>query len=241
MIMQAEGERAKCGVESPGLSVSASRRIYFIRHGVTEWNKLYKYQGRTDIPLSQEGEEQAYRAALRLSRLRTVPNNILVSPLSRAYRTAEIIADVLQIHKIEICKELTEIDFGVWEGLTVPDIIAKTDVAVFDRWRRSQLSVTAPGGEDHMDILKRCANVSKMLLSKRTGDTIIVGHGAFFRTLFVSLLDIGVTDVFWHMGIDNCSITAVDVTAGMKGVIAYFNDNLHNKCELCEVLNIPLF
>ena len=43
MFMQAEGERAKCGVESPGLSVSASRRIYFIRHGVTEWNKLLNF------------------------------------------------------------------------------------------------------------------------------------------------------------------------------------------------------
>lgn len=169
MFMQAEGERAKCGVESPGLSVSASRRIYFIRHGVTEWNKLYKYQGRTDIPFLKSGKEQAYRAALRLSRLRTVPNNILVSPLSRAYRTAEIIADVLQIHKIEICKELTEIDFGVCEGLTVPYYCQDRCCCFLDRWRRSQL-VTAPGGEDHMDILKRCANVSKMLLSKRFRD-----------------------------------------------------------------------
>lgn len=48
----------------------------------------------------------------------------------------------------------------------MPDIIAKTDVAVFDRWRRSQLSVTAPGGEDHMDILKRCAPMFKNVVVK---------------------------------------------------------------------------
>lgn len=241
MSEQAECESAKGEVETPGLSDGASRRMYFIRHGVTEWNKLYKYQGKTDIPLSQDGEEQAHRAALRLLHLGTRPDSILVSPLKRAYRTAEIIADALKIKNIEICDELTEIDFGAWEGLTVPEILTQTDASVFNKWRSSPLSVTAPGGEDCRDVRKRCADVSKMLLSDRTDNTIVVGHGAFFRTLFVSLLGINVSDVFWKMRIDNCSITAVDVTVDMKAAIAYFNDNLHNKCDLCEVPNIPLY
>ena len=67
-----------------------SRSFLCIRHGTTDWNRQRRFQGRTDIPLNDEGIAQAHAAARRLQ---DVPIDIIVSsPLIRALRTAEIIA-----------------------------------------------------------------------------------------------------------------------------------------------------
>jgi broad specificity phosphatase PhoE len=67
-----------------------SRSFLCVRHGVTEWNRQGRFQGRTDVPLNDEGISQA-QAAARL--LQAVPFDFIVSsPLARAAKTAKIIA-----------------------------------------------------------------------------------------------------------------------------------------------------
>ncbi|MEG1777880.1 MAG: histidine phosphatase family protein [Angelakisella sp.] len=227
--------------ETPGLSNNPGRRVYFVRHGVTEWNKLYRYQGKTDIPLSAEGEDQALRVGLRFSALSPRPTKIFTSPLKRAMQTASIISEKLGCSDVAIVPELTEVDFGLWEGLTVAEIRALPGYSsVFDEWCLSQVNVTAPQGEDCCAVFERSVSVSRKIIVDEGENLVVVGHGAFFRTLFVSMLDVCRTNIFWRMRMDNCSVSALDIDRFGRASIAYLNDNLHNRVPLCEIPNIPV-
>jgi alpha-ribazole phosphatase/probable phosphoglycerate mutase len=106
--------------ETPGLSLVIKRKITLVRHGITEWNKKFRYQGITDVPLAAEGEEQAKRAAMRLS-CESV-DRVISSPLGRSMKTDSIIAEIIGKNSVETWDELREVDFGEWEALTVPQI-----------------------------------------------------------------------------------------------------------------------
>lgn len=87
--------------------------FYFVRHGETNWNKETRIMGQKDIPLNEKGIEQAKNAATLLKTVNFTL--ILSSPLVRAYKTAEIIAD--QTHKpIIVIDELKECSLGIREG-----------------------------------------------------------------------------------------------------------------------------
>src|SRR3954467_9265903 len=90
--------------------------LYLLRHGETDWNRDgNRYAGRTDVPLSDRGREQARAVATTLA---SVPfSAIYCSTLQRSRETAEIIA---ASHNLPVVADprLIEIDFGTWEGLT---------------------------------------------------------------------------------------------------------------------------
>lgn len=89
--------------------------IYFVRHGQTDWNRDHKIMGRSDIPLNETGIQQA--AEIR-DKLRDISFElILSSPLSRAEATAKIIAEAHPDTPVAIATELSERDFGEYEGM----------------------------------------------------------------------------------------------------------------------------
>ena len=93
--------------------------VLLVRHGETAWNREGRYQGRTDIPLSPDGEAQVRALGLRLAH---VPIAIAIaSPLSRARRTAEAILTG-RTTELEIDDGLREISHGGWEGKLATDI-----------------------------------------------------------------------------------------------------------------------
>jgi broad specificity phosphatase PhoE len=87
--------------------------FYFIRHGETDWNKEYRAMGHTDIPLNQNGLEQAVLAAELLKDIQF--DCIISSPLRRALKTAQIIAEKRDT-AVQIVDEFKECFFGVLEG-----------------------------------------------------------------------------------------------------------------------------
>jgi broad specificity phosphatase PhoE len=91
-------------------------RIYLIRHGETDWNKQGRFQGREDIALNENGIMQAKRCASALSEERF--KAVISSPLIRARRTAEIIAEQLGITQLLIEEGITERDFAKISGMT---------------------------------------------------------------------------------------------------------------------------
>ncbi len=91
-------------------------KIYLIRHGQTDWNLQGRFQGREDIPLNETGILQAEECAQALSD--EAFQAIITSPLSRAKRTAEIIAKQLKIRKIILEEGITERDFSRVSGMT---------------------------------------------------------------------------------------------------------------------------
>lgn len=224
--------------DSPGLALHAVRRIYLVRHGVTEWNAQFRYQGSTDIPLSEEGCEQADRVGMRLSRLKV--QRIVTSPQLRAVETASRIAKQVGVKDIEKWDELREVHFGDWEGLTVPEIIATSGEELFGAWRKAQTEVTAPGGEDARCVSDRSACAAQRLSALDDDVTVVVSHGAIFRSLMLHLIDVPVSSIFWKMRIDNCSISAVEFDGRGRCSVSFLNDTIHLHTQREKIHSIPL-
>ena len=222
----------------PGLAVSGGKKVILVRHGKTEWNKLFRYQGVTNIPLCQEGEDQARRVALRLSCISV--QRIISSPLKRSLRTAEIIAEAAGGADVEVWDDLIEVNFGEWEGLTVQEIKAKFGADTFNKWKNAQLDVQVPSGEDSEDLYRRASNTAKRIISLADEYTIIVGHGAMFRALLLPLIGMRKDSIFWRMRIDNCSLSGVEIDKKGRVSITFLNDTLHLRTEMAFIREIPL-
>lgn len=224
--------------ETPGLSLVIKRKITLVRHGITEWNKKFRYQGITDVPLSPEGEEQAKKAALRLS-CESV-DRVISSPLGRSMKTASIIAETIGKSAVERWDELREVDFGDWEGLTVPQIKDKFGEDLFERWKSSQVDVTATNGEEADLVYKRAEACAARILALKDEHVVVVGHGALFRMLLLPLIKVPRGNVFWRMKMDNCSLSGIGIDRKNRAFIVFFNDTIHLRTNLDCIKDIPL-
>ena len=231
-------ERNKEPQETPGLSLVIKRKITLVRHGITEWNKKFRYQGITDVPLSPEGEEQAKKAALRLT-CESV-DRVISSPLGRSMKTASIIAETIGKDCVERWDELREVDFGDWEGLTVPQIKDKFGEDLFERWKTSQVDVTATNGEEADLVYKRAEACAARILALKDEHVVVVGHGALFRMLLLPLIKIPRGNVFWRMKMDNCSLSGIGIDRKNRAFIVFFNDTIHLRTNLDCIKDIPL-
>jgi alpha-ribazole phosphatase len=147
--------------------------IYLLRHGLTQANKEGKYVGRTDVPLSAEGEEQL----LRLKEQYTYPyaDAFFSSPLSRCTRTLELLYPKASP---QIVKGLAECDFGDFECKTMDEL--KDDVAYRD-WIAKKGMTAPPNGESSQDFQKRCCaafeEIVNSLLHTGQSSAVIMAHG----------------------------------------------------------------
>lgn len=91
-------------------------KIYLIRHGQTDWNIQGRFQGREDIPLNEVGIMQAKECGIALKG--ETFKAVITSPLSRARKTAEIIADIVSVDQVVIESKITERDFSKVSGMT---------------------------------------------------------------------------------------------------------------------------
>ncbi|MGD8670628.1 MAG: histidine phosphatase family protein, partial [Desulfobacterales bacterium] len=93
-----------------------------IRHGETRWNAEQRYQGHEDSPLTEIGRNQVEALGLRMKAFEF--NSLISSDLGRAQETAAIIAHYTG-HTVETDSRIRERNYGVLEGLTVPEIKAQ--------------------------------------------------------------------------------------------------------------------
>lgn len=157
-------------------------KIYLIRHGQTDWNIAGKIQGTHDIPLNETGRGQALKLAEAMD-TRPVAK-IFSSPLKRAANTAAVIGER---QNTEICsmKQLVEVEFGKWEGLTWAEI-QKEYPEEFKGWTVKPEMVSPPGGEVLEHIQGRCIGAWNEIRKITAGmeDVAIVSHGATLKHLF---------------------------------------------------------
>ncbi len=128
--------------------------LALIRHGTTAWNASRRFQGRSDIPLSDEGRAQARLLAERLRGERF--DAIYSSDLSRALETARIVAEP---HGLAVRGDarLREFDFGAWEGLTWDEIVA-TRPHLRDAKHTAATRYAPEGGETFEAVRQRVAS-----------------------------------------------------------------------------------
>ncbi len=121
-------------------------KIYLIRHGLTEYNAQRRYQGRSDLPLSESG-----RKAL-LSSGKT-PDTVYVSPLRRARETASVLFPASEQF---VLPDLTEMDFGIFEGRTADEMEADPVCGpAYRAWVDGMCTGRCPGGEDLAGFIER--------------------------------------------------------------------------------------
>jgi len=123
-----------------------SNSLILIRHGLTIWNHEFRYQGHTDIELSEEGVKQAQALQKRLAGEKL--DAIYSSDLSRAVQTASIIA---KPHRLELITDsrLREVNFGVWEGLNFKEIESRYP-DLLKTWLEAPHNLEIPQGETFM-------------------------------------------------------------------------------------------
>jgi len=144
--------------------------LYLMRHGETAWSLSGQHTGRTDIPLTEQGEQDARKLAERLRALEF--SRVFTSPLQRARRTCEL-AGLGDLAEIE--PDLAEWDYGEYEGLRPVDIRkTRPDWNVFRDG--------SPGGESPAQVSERADRLIARL-GTMEGNIAIFSHGHFGRVL----------------------------------------------------------
>ena len=169
--------------------------LVLIRHGETEWSRSGQHTGKSDIALTEFGEQQA-RAAGPLIRGvlgSTEPALVLSSPRQRAWRTAELAG----FHVEETNSDAAEWDYGDLEGLTSPDI--RKQLPGWSVW-----SGPIPGGEDAAAVSARLDRLLNTITARleatgRSGPVLVFSHGHAIRCLAARWLGDPVTSGrhFW--------------------------------------------
>jgi len=167
--------------------------VLLVRHGETPWNREGRYQGRTDIPLSAEGEAQVRRLG---ERLRSVSfKTAIASPLSRAKATAEA------IHRgpLELADGLLEISHGEWEGKLASEV-ELSHAEMFGVWRTApgRDAKAGPKAESLGDVEARAWPVLERLCATlgETDTGLIVAHDAVSRVLLCRVLGLSLERVW---------------------------------------------
>ena len=150
-----------------------------VRHGETEWSRTGRHTGRSDIPLTENGERQA-RAVGEALRGREFAL-VVSSPLIRARETARLAG-----FEPELRDDLAEWDYGEYDGLTTPQI--REQVPDWTIW-----GYGAVGGESVEQLAARADRVVAELLAV-DGDVLVFSHGHFLRVLTARWLGLGAAD-----------------------------------------------
>lgn len=161
-----------------------TKNLFLIRHGETDWNRAKRFQGRTDIPLNDEGRVQALSLCSRMIELKI--DLVVSSSLARAYETALI---AIQDVKLPIQKDdrLQETNIGEAEGLTHEEISEKFGIGHIERWRSYEerdLDFRYPNGESKRQMMVRVREAILDIAQSNSHQNIAVfAHGMVMRAL----------------------------------------------------------
>ncbi|MDJ0384655.1 histidine phosphatase family protein [Streptomyces sp. G-G2] len=186
---------------STGREKHTGRKIVLWRHGQTAWNLERRFQGSTDIELTEAGVAQARRAARLLASLQ--PEAIVASDLQRAAATAAELAAITGL-PVEHDAALRETYAGAWQGLTHEEILEKYGEQ-YAAWKRGE-AVRRGGGELETEVADRAAPLVLKHVDRLSegGTLVVVSHGGTIRTTIGRLL--GLESFYWEGlgGLSNC-------------------------------------
>jgi broad specificity phosphatase PhoE len=171
-------------------------RLYLIRHGETEWSLSGQHTGRTDLPLTAHGEDEARKLEPWLRPIQF--DRVLSSPLQRARQTCEL-ARLGAAASVE--PDLAEWNYGDYEGRSTRDI----------RKERPDWNVFrdgCPNGEMPGQVSARADRVIARLLAL-DGNVALFSHGQFSRTLATRWIDLSVAASL-HLALGTASLSILD-------------------------------
>jgi len=166
-----------------------STRIFLVRHGETEWNRIRRFQGRSDIPLSREGKEQADSLALVLKDESLTA--IYSSPLVRAVETARIIKTFHPSTPLLEEPGLVEMDLGEFDGMEAPHW-AERYPDFLKAWWENPADLRMPGGENLKEVQTRAMEaLDRISQSHPVESTLLIcGHNFVNLTILCHAMEI---------------------------------------------------
>ncbi len=168
---------------SDAMPLDNNTQILAIRHGETDWNRVKRIQGHTDIELSELGFAQARLLGLALSG--QAIDAIYASDLLRAQQTAQAVLSHSSRAgmQIRLDPQLRERSFGCFEGLTWEQI-AERWPSQSERWRKRDVDFGAEGGETLGGFYQRSVDALTRIALNHPGETIVViTHGGVLDCL----------------------------------------------------------
>ena len=184
-------------------------RLILVRHGESEWNRISRYQGQEDAPLSELGLQQADALAHRLANEKL--DVIYSSTLQRAKRTAEAIAQFHPAAPFVEDDAVLEIHHGDWQGLLALEVRAQFGAGL-DEWRSYPTRSQMPNGESFSNILKRTLNFRERIQALHPDETVLVStHDVVVKILIAEALGMPM-DRLNRIWVTNASISVLEYT-----------------------------
>lgn len=192
--------------------------FYIVRHGETEWNRVKRMQGQTDIPLAEEGIRLA---KLSGAHMRQLPIDLIISsPLGRAVETAKLMTAGRGI-PIMTDARIQEISFGDWEGERIleSDVVSPDFRTIF--YNDPMHCPVPPGGESFADVLRRTGELFEELVANpeyQDKHILISSHGAAGRCFLANFYED--REDIWRGSIPkNCAVTIAEYRDGKAKVL----------------------
>jgi broad specificity phosphatase PhoE len=195
--------------------------LSLIRHGETGANLEGVWQGSTDAPLNERGLAQAGRVAAYLGERHADASALYSSPLQRAHRTAEVIAEAMGLAP-QIDDGLTEYHLGRWEGKTYDDL--QHEHRFWHHIKRDP-DFAPHGGESPRQVTDRFTRALLRIARSHAGErVIVVAHGGALSLSLGHLLAGGYRE--WQPVMDNCAVTELVVEPRPELVSFNLTDHL---------------
>ena len=195
-------------------TVDAPTTLYLVRHGETEHNRRNIIQGGgVDSELNAAGRAQAEALARRL---RSVSFDALyASTLQRARQTADILARPHEPLTRTHLHDLSEMDWGVFEGEPPSEERDALMKALKSKWRDGAYDRAVEGGESIRDVQERAQRAIRHILTREVGRTVlVVTHGRYLRVLLATILDDYGLKHMQELGHSNTCVNRVVVEEG---------------------------
>jgi broad specificity phosphatase PhoE len=189
--------------------------VYIARHGETAWSISGQHTGRTDLPLTPNGQRNAARLGERLKGLTFA--KVFTSPLERAARTCEL-AGFKAVAETD--PDLVEWDYGRYEGLRSTEIFAERP-----DWQLFRDG--CPGGESPAQVGERADRVVERVRAV-PGNVLLFSSGHFIRVLAARWLAIGPGSAGKYFLLSTASLSALSYEHSLSHpVIRLWNDDHH--------------
>ncbi len=176
--------------------------LTLIRHGETDWNKARRIQGHIDIGLNIFGLQQAHSCSKHLANEDF--DKVFSSPLSRAYKTAEIISSKKK-YTVSLHDDLQEINMGKWQGLVWSEI-RRIHADLYTEFERVGDFSKVYKGESFQELQDRAVNFLNYLVESPYENVLAVSHGGLIKVLVCYVLGLELSKRT-RFNIDNLSIT----------------------------------
>ena len=172
--------------------------IYLVRHGQTAMNRKKVLQGRSDIPLNEEGRKEAAEAGERFRKAQVTFDRVYASPLIRARETAELITDAPIISDLR----LIEMDYGPYEGMDLmhpaPEVLT-----FFSDFSKNP----APEGMEPLArVVGRLGEFLEEIRKEASDKTILISTHAIAMKGALEYLTPDSGGSYWSRYIGNCAV-----------------------------------